>query len=208
MPGAYYARQIAGLEAAGRIGKFPPLEGVPVNTAWDLGMDDETAIWFWQDTPDGPRVIDYLHGRKKGVEDYAVMLWDRGYRYRRHVAPHDINVGEWGTGKTRIESAAEVGIAFEIAPFLGVADGINAVRHVLPRCVFDERRCEGGLDSLRSYRNEYDEEKRTFALKPVHDFASHGADAFRYMAVSMDTGDVMARGGAGAGVGEEEPDGF
>ncbi|WP_308586613.1 terminase large subunit domain-containing protein [uncultured Desulfovibrio sp.] len=179
--GAYYATLLDEAESAGRIRDILIDPAMPVNTAWDLGMDDSTAIWFFQVEPGGDwRFVDYYEASGEGLSHYAKVLQDKGYLYGTHIAPHDIRVRELGTGKSRWETARELGINFAIAPSLPVSDGIDAVRRKLPRSWFDQKRCSAGLKALRSYRREWRQEFNVYASRPRHDWTSHGADSFRY----------------------------
>ena len=179
--GAYYAELIDAAEVAGRIRDIAVEPQLPVHTAWDLGMDDATAIWFFQVEPSGDwRFVDYYEASGEGLAHYAKVLQDKGYLYGTHVAPHDIRVRELGTGKSRWERASELGIRFAIAPQLQVSDGIDAVRHKLPRCWFDSTRCADGIRALRTYRKEWREKNNVYADRPRHDWTSHCADAMRY----------------------------
>ena len=179
--GAYYAELIDAAEVAGRIRDITVEPQLPVHTAWDLGMDDATAIWFFQVEPSGDwRFVDYYEASGEGLAHYAKVLQDKGYLYGTHVAPHDIRVRELGTGKSRWERASELGIRFAIAPQLQVSDGIDAVRHKLPRCWFDSTRCADGVRALRTYRKEWREKNNVYADRPRHDWTSHCADAMRY----------------------------
>ena len=179
--GAYYAELIDAAEVAGRIRDIAVEPQLPVHTAWDLGMDDATAIWFFQVEPSGDwRFVDYYEASGEGLAHYAKVLQDKGYIYGTHVAPHDIRVRELGTGKSRWERASDLGIRFAIAPQLQVSDGIDAVRHKLPRCWFDSTRCADGVRALRTYRKEWREKNNVYADRPRHDWTSHCADAMRY----------------------------
>ena len=179
--GAYYAELIDAAEVAGRIRDITVEPQLPVHTAWDLGMDDATAIWFFQVEPSGDwRFVDYYEASGEGLAHYAKVLQDKGYLYGTHIAPHDIRVRELGTGKSRWERASELGIRFAIAPQLQVSDGIDAVRHKLPRCWFDSTRCADGVRALRTYRKEWREKNNVYADRPRHDWTSHCADAMRY----------------------------
>lgn len=158
----------------------------------DLGIGDSTAIWFYQQTGLEVRIIDYYEQSGVGLSHYAGVLRDlkdtRGYVYEdEHIAPHDIEVRELGSGKSRLETAAELGIRFRIAPKLSIDDGIEAVRMLLPRCWFDEVRCNVGLEALRQYKAEYDAKRQVYKPRPEHDWTSHAADAFRYLAVGIRT---------------------
>jgi hypothetical protein len=183
--GAYWSREIDALEQAGRIGSVPYERGLDVYTAWDLGMDDATTIWFFQVERGGDwRVIDYYESSGEGLAHYAEVLQARGYRYNFHIAPHDIMVRELGTGKSRLETARALGIRFKAARNLPVIDGISAVRKQLPSCWFDAKKCAEGLKALRQYRKSYSEQLDVYG-KPIHDWTSHAADAFRYAVVGM-----------------------
>jgi hypothetical protein len=182
--GSYYLKQLALAEKEGRIGNVPFVPNLLVDTWWDLGMDDATAIWFTQNVGKEIRVIDYLEDSGEGLEFYIKQLREKPYIYRDHFAPHDIKVRELGTGKSRLETAGGLGIRFQVAPQLGLEDGINAVRNVLPQCWFDETKCARGLDCLRQYHKVYDEEMKCYKQRPEHDWSSHGADAFRTFAVA------------------------
>ena len=175
--GAYYA-------AEDRITRVPYDPGLPVDTDWDLGVGDSTAIWFTQSLRSGEvRVIDYYENTGEGIPHYARVLREKGYTYGEHWAPHDIRVRELGTGKSRRDTARSHGIDFNIVPNIGLDDGIDAVRLLLPRCWFDEVKCRLGLDALTFYRKAYPERLQQYSDRPVHDHASHGADAFRGLAV-------------------------
>lgn len=182
--GSYYGKIIDQLEKNGQITRIPWEPSVRVNTYWDLGMSDSTAIWFVQTVGREIRVIDYLEGSGEGLEYYAKELDKKPYVYGTHYAPHDIKVRELGTGRSRYEIAESLGIRFEIVPNISIADGIQAVRSILPKCWFDAERCERGLDALRSYTKKWDEENKTFKDTPLKDWSSHAADAFRYFALS------------------------
>lgn len=182
--GSYYGLQLMQADEQKRIGKVPYEPQARVCTAWDLGIGDEMAIWFFQLVGREVRVIDYYETTGEGLPYYVKYLQNKPYVYDQHYAPHDITVRELGTGKSRLEVAKGLGIDFTVAPMLRVEDGIEAVRNILARCWFDSTNCEKGLSALRSYHKSFDEKNQTFKLRPHHDWASHGADAFRTFAVS------------------------
>lgn len=182
--GAYYAEGIRKLETDGSICAVPYDPALSVHTAWDLGISDSMSIWFWQMAGREIRVIDYYEASGYGLEHYAGVLRNKGYTYGQHFGPHDIEVREIGTGKSRREIAATLGIRFDVLKNLPLVDGINAARMTIPRCVFDQRRTALGLDALRQYREKIDE-KRQISLGPLHDWSSHAADAFRYLALAL-----------------------
>lgn len=180
--GAYYADQMAAAELQGRVGKFPAVPGVPVETAWDIGMGDYTSIWLYQRVGGRFRFIGYVQNSGEGLPYYVNDLKARPLIYSAHYWPHDGVVDEWGSGKSRIEQAQELKMKVEIVPRMLVDDGINAARSVFAHCEFDEEGCSEGLKALRSYRKDWDEERGVWKDKPRHDWASHGADAFRTFA--------------------------
>ena len=141
-----------------------------------LGLD----IWFIQRVGNEIHAVDYYETSGESLAHYADVLEERGYAYSRHVAPHDIQARELGTGKSRLEVANELGIDFEVAPKLEVDHGIESVRNYLPHCYFDREKCKVGLDALRQYRKQWDDKNQVFKNKPLHDWCSHAADAFRY----------------------------
>jgi len=183
--GAYYGKQLSEAQTEDRIGKVPYDPRLPVHTAWDLGVGDSTAIWFYQVLGQEIRIIDFHEDSGEGLPYYAKILDQKDYKYGEHWAPHDIQVRELGSGKSRIETAKMLGIEFRIVPNLSIDDGINAVRNTIPRCWFDAKKCELGLQALRNYRKEYDDRRQEYKPRPLHDWSSHAADAFRYLSVSL-----------------------
>jgi phage terminase large subunit len=185
--GSYYGKLMQQAEEDGRVGNVPHEPTLRVWTAWDLGIHDSTAIWFVQTLRSGEwRVIDYIEGSGEGLEYYARLLQQRGYAYERHLLPHDAEVRELGSGRSRIETLHGLGVRpTRVLGQHNVADGINAVRMALPRCWFDAAKCALGIRALRNYRREWNESAQTWRSTPVHDHASHGADAFRYMSLGV-----------------------
>jgi len=183
--GAYYAKLMADAEAEGRIGRVPWEPALPVHTAWDLGYSDGTAIWFCQLHGQEVRLIDFYECSGVGVDHYVRQLRQKPYVYGRHILPHDAQVHEWGAGKTRVATLQGLGIFPRVLDAGGIEDGINEVRKLLPRCRFDAGNCVRGLEALRHYRTAWDARRRTFASEPRHDWSSHAADAFRYLAVGQ-----------------------
>jgi phage terminase large subunit len=182
--GAYYTVEMREANAEGRIGRVPYDPATGVVTAWDLGVGDSTAIWFAQMVGPEVRLIDYYESSGVGLDHYVSVLNSRGYNYTDHILPHDVRVRELGTGKSRLETLDSLGVRpITIAPQLNVDDGIQAVRSMLNRCWFDAERCERGVDCLRQYRRDYDENNKSFKARPLHDWSSHCADAMRYLAV-------------------------
>ena len=188
--GAIYAKELEQLRSSGRLTSVPYDPLLPVDTDWDLGVGDSTAIWFSQSTKSGEvRLIDFYEASGEGLPHYAQMLRDRGYAYGTHWAPHDIAVRELGSGKSRLEIAAGFGLRFEITPRVHgqtgveVEEGISAARLLLPKCWVDAVKCKAGIEALMHYRRDYNQRLDEFKATPVHDWASHAADAFRGLAV-------------------------
>lgn len=195
--GAYYGKEMALATDGGRISRCPYEPRVPVTTAWDLGIDDSTAIWFCQQVGREVRLIDYYENSGEGLAHYVKQLQARPYVYGDHLLPHDTEVKELGTGLSRVEVLQGLGINPTIVPLQRVEDGINAVRMLLPRCYFDEKKSNfevttanntnkfRGLASLRAYEREWVAKSGTWRASPKHNWASHGADAFRYLALGL-----------------------
>lgn len=182
--GAYFGKEMAEADRDGRIRAVPYDPLLPVHTSWDLGIGDSTAIWFWQVVGPEIRVIDHYENSNQGLPHYAKIIEDKGYRAGVDWVPHDARVRELGTGRTRVETMGELGLAPELVPDHKLGDGINAARLTIARCWFDKVKCAEGIEALRQYRSEFDEKLKTFRDKPRHDWTSHSADAFRYMCMA------------------------
>ena len=185
--GAYYGPQMAKALEDGRVCGVPHQPEHPVETWWDIGIGDSTSIWFAQYVGGEIHLIDYYETSGEGLAHYAKVLNDRAnekkYNYSAHIAPHDIKARELGTGKARIDVARNLGIRFQVAPKMGVDDGIEAVRNMLGRCWFDRDATDHGLEALRQYCKEWDARNAMFKDRPHHDWTSHASDAFRMGAV-------------------------
>jgi hypothetical protein len=191
--GAYYAQQFNKLYTDQRIGLIPENRHLPVMTFWDIGVSDSTAIWFVRKVGEQYHVIDYYENSGEGLRHYMKVLKDKGYTYSEHWGPHDIDNREFGSdAKTRREIAREgydidgqkYTMTFQVVPKIGVNDGIEQSREILGLCVFDEAKCEEGIACLENYRKEWDEKRGCWKDNPLHDWTSHGSDAFRYFAVA------------------------
>lgn len=186
--GSYYGTAMNKLDEGNKISEevmYEPL--LPVHTAWDLGVSDSTAIWFYQVSMNQVRIIDFYETSGEGIPHYIKELAKKDYVYGKHFAPHDIRVRELGTGKSRLETAEKLGLKFEVVKQIPVADGIEAVRSLLPRCWFAKSKAmKDGIEAMKQYRKEWDDKKKCFKDSPLHDWTSHAADAFRYLAVSVD----------------------
>lgn len=182
--GAYYGDELSKLEKAGRIGDVSWDPAVPVQTAWDLGLDDHTAIWFIQEVGSEIHVVNYYENRNKGLDHYVRVIKsfeeDLGYYYGTHYLPHDAGARELGTKKTREETLKGLKLGrTKVNSRQSVEDGIHATRMMLPRCWFDYRNCKMGILALKNYEREWDAKEKVFKQTPKHNWASHGADAFR-----------------------------
>lgn len=182
--GAFYAREMLSVRAEHRIAEIEPLPGRPVHTAWDLGVRDSTAIWWFQIAGGRVLILDYYMAHGAGVEHYADVIRQKDFMRGTDYVPHDAKVKEWGSGKTRLETMRELGLNPQLVPMASKADGIQAVRKTLPLCMFHPRTEEQGMASLEQYRREWDSEQKTFRADEVHDWTSHGADAFRYLSLA------------------------
>jgi phage terminase large subunit len=178
---AYYAAQLSRARIEGRVCSLPVDGDALIYTGWDLGIDDYTAIWVAQPVGREVHVVDYLEDNGKPASYYASWVRDHGYDTGEALLPHDAGMREKGTGRTYEEHLRQAGLTrTRIVPQTrNLLTDIESVRKFLAKCWFDERRCGNGLKALGAYRVEMDEKLRIPKPKPVHDWSSHGADAFR-----------------------------
>ena len=183
--GSYYGHLMAAAKADGRVCRVPYDPALPVDTDWDLGMDDSTSIVFSQSLRSREvRIVDYLEIEGQGLQPAIAELKRRPYLYGQHWGPHDIEVREWTqAGKTRRQVARDLGFNFDVTPKLGLQEGIDCVRRLLPRCWFDDVRTSKLVEALTRYHKPWNERTQSYGTQPVHDQWSHGADAFRGLAV-------------------------
>ena len=186
--GSYYGQVLNELEDKKHMQEIPREELSRTFTAWDLGMGDSTSIWVAQLVGTEVRLIDYYENHGVGLDHYVKWIKDNDYSKAEHILPHDVRVRELGTGKSRIEMLEDSGLEVKIAPRMGLDDGIQAVRRLLPRCWFNVPKVQIGLNCLRNYRRDYDEKRKIFFERPLHDWSSHGSDSFRYLALGLDEG--------------------
>ena len=189
--GAFYGKEMRVLTDAGRITKVEADPLFPVNTAWDLGYSDDTALWFYQVIYGEIRILDYHSSNGHQVSYYTDLLdskrHENKWKYGKHYLPHDARAKTLASGgKSIIEQiASKIPLeSLKIVPSLSLQDGIQATRLALMRSWFDAERCQDGIECLRQYQREYDEDKKVFRDKPKHDWTSHGADAFRMLAIA------------------------
>lgn len=184
--GAIYARELQRTREDGRITRVPYDPMLLVDTDWDLGVGDATAVWFTQSLRSREmRVIDYYEATGQGLPHFKDVLTAKGYAYGTHWAPHDIQVREFTSGHSRFDAASQLGIHFQIVPKnQQLEEGIHATRMLFPRCWFDQEKCRVGLEALQSYRWKPRDTvlNPTGKPLPVHDGSSHAADAFRGLA--------------------------
>jgi phage terminase large subunit len=186
--GSYFGQILNELEEKKHMQEIPREELSRTFTAWDLGMGDSTSIWVAQLVGTEVRLIDYYENHGVGLDHYVKWIRDNDYLKAEHILPHDVRVRELGTGKSRLEMLEEAGLEVKIAPRMGLDDGIQAVRRLLPRCWFNVPKVQTGLNCLRNYRRDYDEKRKIFYERPLHDWSSHGSDSFRYLALGLDEG--------------------
>jgi phage terminase large subunit len=190
--GSYYGAIIEQLERDGHVTEVPYDPKVPVTTAWDLGIGDSTAIWFLQEVGREIHCIDYYEASGMDLGHYVRELIKRDYVYEKHILPHDAEARELGTGVSRVEILENLGLrsgrlgGIHIAPRLRIEDGIQAVRTLLPKCWFDVDKCSKAVEALKLYRSDYDSKHGVMRPRPVHDWTSHCADAFRTAAIAAD----------------------
>lgn len=175
-----------------RIGRFPWDPNLPVTTAWDLGFDDTNTIWFAQFAGREIRLIDCISDNRKNAGYYINEINKKPYTYEEHFFPHDVEVHEYSTGKTRRETFEDLGLKnivtvprMAVADKYGVSEGHNIMRQTIPVCYFDEEHCEDGIEGLKSYRREWDERHEKFGDSPVKDWAKHFADSFRQLCAGV-----------------------
>lgn len=193
--GAYYNVEMREAREQGRIGIVDYDKRLPVVTAWDIGVGDSTAIWFAQFVGTEVRLIDYYAASGVGLDHYAHVLQSKPYIYDQHILPHDVQVREFGSGKSRMEVMQTLGLKpITVAPQLRVDDGIQAVRSMLGQCWFSAEHCQDGIECLKQYHREWDDNNLVWKGTPKHDWASHGADAFRYLAIGYRSRNTWAKG--------------
>lgn len=197
--GAFYAREMVNVRREGRIDAIEADPDRPVHRAWDIGVKDDTSIWWFQVVGAQIFILDCYTASGAGVDHYAEVIEqrDKEYSWNRPAlpneppkqraidfVPHDARVKEWGTGRTRVETMQGLGLNPQVVSLASKLDGINAARKTLARCVFHHRCEEVGISALEQYRREWDDDKKTFKASEVHDWTSHLADAFRYLAMA------------------------
>jgi hypothetical protein len=183
--GSIYGELISSLDDKKQLCRVPLNPAYPVNTAWDLGFNDQTAIIFFQQIGGAINIIDYYENRNQAFPHYAQILKEKDYVYENAHAPHDIEVTEFTSGKSRREVASQMGIDFRVSPKTTIEDGIHACKMLLPRTWIDVDNCKKLIDALRHYHRKYNDKERTYKIKPVHDWSSHAADALRTLATGI-----------------------
>ena len=184
--GSIYGELISKLEDEKRIARVPYDPSYPVNTAWDIGFNDSTAILFYQNVGHAINIIDCYENNNQAFPHYAQILKEKDYVYDKHIGPHDLEQTDFTTGRTRREVAYQLGLKFKIAPKLSIEDGIHAVKMLLPRCYIDVDNCTKFINALRHYHRKYKEKDRLYSAKPNHDWSSHFNDALRTLATGLE----------------------
>jgi len=186
--GSFYALECAAIRNENRVLPIDVPYGTPVHHAWDLGVSDDTSIWFYANCGAQLFILHHIASSGVGLEYYRDKIEDihraHNWSYGNDYVPHDAKIKEWGSGRTRVETMQSMGLRPMLVPHHSLDDGINAVRRTLPLCVFHPRTEEGGLSALEQYRREWDEEKKSFRANAVHDWTSHPSDSFRYLSMS------------------------
>jgi len=185
LEGSYYSEQLRAARAQGRISRVPWRTNEPVYTFWDIGVGDSTAIWFGQRYKHLMLFVDYYEDHGKQLGHYAKILHEKPYTYGGHYWPHDGKNRDFSgrEGEDRRDTGQRLGVRpIYIVPRGDIDDGIDSARRLFSQCWFDAKNCAKGLDALASYHKEWDEDRKEFRQRPFHDWASHGADAFRTMA--------------------------
>ena len=186
IPGAYFAKEMTRMETDGRIGRIPWEPKLRTSTYWDLGIDDSMSVVFAQQHGQEVRIIDYYEASGEGLPHFISEIKSKPYSYDSHNAPWDIEVRELTTGKTRRETARSLGINFRVGKKVNKKEeAIEQARQLLSRTWMDRRKCEKLISALRNYHKEYDDKNQVFKARPVHNWASHGADSFMELAMSI-----------------------
>jgi phage terminase large subunit len=192
--GAYYAKYINAARADGRVRSVPYDPALLVDTFWDLGIGDTTAIWFRQQTRMEYRYIDYYEINGADLAHFAKIVKEKPYTYGRHVLPHDGAARDLSTGRTRQETLRGLGISCQIQKRHRVEDQIQAARSILPKSYFDREKCEKGINSLENYTQKWDAKNKVYSNTPLHNWASHGSSAFQVSAMdSRDSNDMRTK---------------
>lgn len=184
LEGSYYGPLLSHLKTEGRIGDVKYNPNLPVITSWDMGLD-KTCVWFAQQVDGKVNVIDYYEDSKQLLTHFINVVLSKPYTYAYHIVPHDVEQGNQVVAVTRHDQMIQAGMKTVIASKLGVDEGISLVRSLLMLCSFNAKNCEKGLEALTHYRSKYDDKNEIQKRIPIHDWASHGADSFRYLAVGI-----------------------
>lgn len=183
--GTYYGKYITAMRIQQRICSVPYDDSLLVHTAFDLGYNDSTSIIFFQVYGKEIRIIDYIEGSGESLAHWLNIVKQKPYSYGKHIAPHDINVHEYTSGMSRMVSARQLGVSFVAAPRVEIIPGIDKVRTILPMCYIDEKACEKLIKALENYKKEWNERTGCWQSHPLHNWASHGADAMRTLATGL-----------------------
>ena len=189
--GSYYGELMKDITDRNHVRELVSDSATKKITAWDLGMSDSTSIWVAETIGGEVRLMDYYENNGQSLSHYIEWLDEKGYRDYTHILPHDVMVKELQTGKSRFEFLSDAGLQIDVAPKSSVEDGIQAVRRMIPNCWFNKDTTRQGVECLRNYRRVFNEKLNVFQEKPLHDWSSHCADAFRYLALGLDTATIQ-----------------
>lgn len=184
--GAYYGKEMELAETSGRVTNVPYDPAVPVETAWDLGIGDTTCIWFFQQVGREKRAIDYIEDSGRGLDYYVKLLREKPYIYDNHHLPHDVVARDLSTGHSRQETLHQLGVKpIRVVPKLSIDDRINAARLLIASMWFDKDKCARGIAALKNYERRWNAKNKIFENAPLHNWASHGSDAFGHFALNF-----------------------
>jgi len=187
--GAIFGKEMRWLHRKGRLKSYPVIPGIPVNTAWDLGWDDHTSIVFFQVVnPEDIRIVDHYSKGFASLSHYADVMVEKNYMYGYNIFPHDVEVTELGTGKSRRAILQSLGVRVSTIPgkaSLSKQDMIHAAQALLPYCRFNSENCEALVDNLSLYRRNFNETTQTYGLEPAKGPQNHDADALQMLALGL-----------------------
>jgi hypothetical protein len=188
--GSYYGRIIDEARKDNRICRVP-VEDTLTHVVFDLGMNDSTAMWWWQKIGTEVRIIDYYENNGNPISHYVKIMREKPYIYGDVWLPHDARVRELSSGVSRQDTFRQLGIHARIVPNVPIMDGIEVLRQLLRNCYIDEERCKKGIECLEMYHKEYDAKRGCYCDRPVHDKYSNGSDSGRYLSIANAMGDGL-----------------
>jgi len=183
--GSFYGSLIDKMRLENRIGQVPYESHLLTNTSWDIGLDTTAIIWFQTTTTGLVRIIDFYENQNLSLDHYIGVLKSKPYIYNKHIGPHDLANREFSSGVSRLDMARRMDVKFILAPNISISDGIEATKAMLSKTYIDESSCKDLIRHLENYRQEYDEKRKTYTGKPLHNLDSHSCDSIRMLAVAL-----------------------